>query len=141
MNIMKKYFGIISLLLTGVISLYGMGNHSNKSDSVIIEINKSKIYWSTDIERAGTFSIIEACGYPALGLVEVTLYNIGNSTVRLINSNDQVVSSDYVPTDMPTVVYLNTFSTNGTYYLEIISSSWYAEGVVLNYIPLSVTQP
>lgn len=127
---MKKYFAIISLLLAGVISLYGMNNHSNESESVIVEINKSKIDWSTDIERSINFSVIEALAYPKLGLVEVTLHNIGDATVRLINANNQVVSSDYVQTDMLTTVYLDASSTNGTYYLEIVSPSWYAEGVV-----------
>ena len=111
---MKKYFAIISLLLAGVISLYGMNNHSNESESVIVEINKSKIDWSTDIERSIDFSVIEALAYPKLGLVEVTLHNIGDATVRLINANNQVVSSDYVQTDMLTTVYLDASSTNGT---------------------------
>ena len=126
---MKKYFAIISLLLAGVISLYGMNSHSNESESVIVEINKSKIDWSTDIERSIDFSVIEAVAYPKLGLVEVTLHNIGDATVRLINSNNQVVSSDYVQTDMLTTVYLDTFSTSGTFYLEVVSDVWYAEGV------------
>lgn len=126
---MKKYFAIISLLLAGVISLYGMNNHSKESESVIVEINKSKIDWSTDIERSIDFSVIEAVAYPKLGLVEVTLHNIGDATVRLINANNQVVSSDYVQTDMLTTVYLDTFSTSGTFYLEVVSDVWYAEGV------------
>ena len=97
--------------------------------TVIFDINKSKIDWTTDIERSLDVSIIEACAYPSQGLVEVTLYNIGNASVRLINSNGQVVSSDYVQTDAPTVVYLDTFSTSGTFYLEVVSDTWYAEGV------------
>lgn len=126
---MKKYFAIISLLLAGVISLYGMNNYSNEPESILVEINKSKIDWSTDIERSIDFSVIEALAYPKLGFVEVTLYNIGDATVRLINSNNQIVSSDYVQTDTPVVVYLDTFSTTGTFYLEVISGTWYAEGV------------
>ena len=76
------------------------------------------------------FIIIEACAYPSQGIVEVTLYNIGSASVSLINSNGQVVSSEYVQTDTPTVVYLDTFFTSGTYYIEIVSDTWYAEGVV-----------
>lgn len=129
-NIMKKYLAIISLLLAGVISLYGMNNHSHESKSIIVEINKSKIDWSTDIERSVDFSVIEALAYPKLGWVEVTLHNIGDATVRLINSNNQVVSSDCVQTDILTTVYLDTFSTSGTFYLEIASDAWYAKGVV-----------
>lgn len=58
------------------------------------------------------------------------MHNIGDATVRLINSNNQVVSSDCVQTDILTTVYLDTFSTSGTFYLEIASDAWYAKGVV-----------
>ena len=126
---MKKYLAIISLLFAGMVSVYGMDNSSNDSEKVIMEIDRTKINWSTDIERSIDFITIEAYAYPSQGLVEVVLYNIGNASVRLINANGQVVSSDYVQTDAPTVVYLDTFSTNGTFYLEIVSDTWYAEGV------------
>lgn len=126
---MKKYFAIISLLFAGLASVYGMDNSSNDSEKVIMEIDKTKINWSTDIERSIDFITIEAYAYPSQGLVEVTLYNIGNASVRLINSNGQVVSSDCVQTDAPIVVYLDTYSTSGTFYLEVVSDTWYAEGV------------
>lgn len=126
---MKKYLAIISLLFAGMVSIYGMDNSSNDSEKVIMKIDKTKINWSTDIERSIDFTTIEAYAYPSQGLIEVVLQNIGNASVRLINSNRQVVSSDYVQTDVLTVVYLDTFSTNGTFYLEIVSDTWYAEGV------------
>ena len=128
-NIMKKYLAIISLLFAGMVSVYGMDNSSNDSEKVIMEIDKTKINWSTDIERSIDFITIEASAYPSQGLVEVVLYNIGNASVRLINANGQVVSSDYVQTDTSITIYLDTLSTSGTYYLEIISDTWYAEGV------------
>lgn len=128
-NIMKKYFAIISLLFAGMVSVYGMDNSSNDSEKVIMEIDRTKINWSTDIERSIDFITIEAYAYPSQGLVEVALYNIGNASVRLINANGQVVSSDYVQTDTPITIYLDTLSTSGTYCLEIISDTWYAEGV------------
>lgn len=128
-NIMKKYFAIISLLFAGMVSVYGMDNSSNDSEKVIMEIDKTKINWSTDIERSIDFITIEAYAYPSQGLVEVVLYNIGNASVRLINANGQVVSSDYVQTDTPITIYLDTLSTNGIFYLEVVSNSWYAEGM------------
>mgnify|MGYP003289068398 FL=1 len=126
---MKKYFAIFALVFASVISAYAMGTRTLDLGSVIIDINKSKIDWTTDIERSLDVPIIEACAYPSQGLVEVTLYNIGSASVRLINSNGQVVSSDCVQTDAPIVVYLDTYSTSGTFYLEVVSDTWYAEGV------------
>ena len=126
---MKKYFAIFALVFASVISAYGMINLD--SDSVFFKINTQKIQVGTgqNMERSMDYITVEACAYPSQGFVEVTLYNIGNASVSLINSNGQVVSSDYVLTDAPTVVYLDTFSTSGTFYLEVVSDTWYAEGV------------
>ena len=128
---MKKYFAIFTLAVASVISVYGMGKLDSDSKAVILDMNKHTMIPTIGTGRSlDTYVVIEACAYPSQGLVEVTLYNIGNASVSLINSNGQVVSSDYVQTDAPTVVYLDTFFTSGTYYIEIVSDTWYAEGVV-----------
>ena len=126
---MKKYFAIFALVFASVISAYGMIKLD--SDSVFFKINTQKIQVGTgpNMERSMDYITVEACAYPGQGLVEVTLYNIGNASVRLINSNGQVVSSDCVQTDAPIVVYLDTYSTSGTFYLKVVSDTWYAEGV------------
>lgn len=126
---MKKYLAIFALVMASVISVYGMGKIDSESRPIIIDMVTDQIKPGHNIERTMDFTIIEACAYPSQGLVEVTLYNIGNASVRLVNSNGQVIGSDYVQTDTPITIYLDTLSTNGTYYLEIISDTWYAEGV------------
>ena len=126
---MKKYFAIFALVFASVISVYGMEKFNSESRPIIIDMVTNQIKPGHNIERTMDFIIIEACAYPSQGLVEVTLYNIGNVSVRLINSNGQVVSSDCVQTDAPIVVYLDTYSTSGTFYLEVVSDTWYAEGV------------
>lgn len=126
---MKKYFAIFALVFASVISVYGMEKFNSESRPIIIDMVTDQIKPGHNIERTMDFIIIEACAYPSQGLVEVTLYNIGNASVRLINSNGQVVSSDCVQTDAPIVVYLDTYSTSGTFYLEVVSDTWYAEGV------------
>lgn len=130
LNIMKKYFAIFALLFASIISVYGMEKFHSDSDSIDINLVSNQINPGQTVERTMDFIIIEACAYPSQGIVEVTLYNIGSASVSLINSNGQVVSSEYVQTDTPTVVYLDTFFTSGTYYIEIVSDTWYAEGVV-----------
>lgn len=127
--IMKKYFAIIALVFASVISVYGMGQLDSDSEAVLFEMNKHIMSPTVGTGRSLDYSVIEACAYPSQELVEVTLYNIGNASVRLINANGQVVSYDYVQTDTPMVVYLDTFSTSGTFYIEVVSDTWYAEGV------------
>lgn len=129
---MKKYFAIFALVFASVISAYGMIDVDSDSDSVYVKINSQRIQLGSgpNMERSIDFITIEACAFPSQGIVEVSLYNIGSASVSLINSNGQVVSSEYVQTDTPTVVYLDTFFTSGTYYIEIVSDTWYAEGVV-----------
>ena len=134
---MKKYFAIFALVMASVISVYGMDKLDSDSEAVIFDMNKHIMTPTIGTGRSlDAYVVIEACAYPSQGLVEVTLYNIGSASVSLINSNGQVVSSDYVQTDAPIVVYLDTYSTSGTFYLEVVSDTWYAEGVAtfLDYI-------
>lgn len=126
---MKKYLAIFALVMASVISVYGMEKFNSESRPIIIDMVTDQIKPGHNIERTMDFIIIEACAYPSQGLVEVSLYNIGNASVSLINSKGQVVSSDFVQTDAPIVVYLDTFSASGTFYLEVVSDTWYAEGV------------
>lgn len=130
---MKKYFVIVSLLLVGVVSLYSVNEIDEKEEpkKVIIEIIKDNVEGDNDVERSIEFPVIEAYAYPKFGIVAVTLHDIGDAAVRLVDSNNNVVSSDFVDTSMPIVVYLDAHSTMGTYYIEVDSERYYAEGVVI----------
>lgn len=128
---MKKVFAIFTLLLAGIVSAYGATNSSNESDKEYVELKKGKNSETTNHERSIECSIIEAYSYPESGMVEVTLYNIGVATICLIDSNNQTVCSETVGTDIVTTVYLTAPTVNGTYNIEITSSNWYAEGVVV----------
>lgn len=130
---MKKYFVIVSLLLVGVVSLYGVNEDEEKEEpkKVILEIDKNHVDGDNDVERSIEFPVIEAYAYPKFGIVAVTLHDIGDATVRLIDSNNQIVCSDYTQTDTPVVIYLDAHSTTGTYYIEVVAEKYYAEGVVI----------
>lgn len=128
---MKKYFAIISLLLASVVSINAMGDDPKDTETKLIDLKKDNIDANSRFDRSIDFSVIEACAYTELGVVAVTLHNIGDATVRLIDSNNQIVCSDYTQTDTPVVIYLDAHSTTGTYYIEVISPSWYAEGEVV----------
>ena len=127
---MKYYFITIVLMLASTVSLSGMNNLCGDSDKKIVDIDKTKVNDPSEIERSIDFSTIEAYVYPGQGLVEVLLCNIGDATVRLVNSNYQVVWSDYVETDTPALLFIDTYSNSGTFYLVISSPLWYAEGVI-----------
>lgn len=130
---MKKYFVIVSLLLVGVVSLYGVNEDEEKEEpkKVILEIDKNHVDGDNDVERSIEFPVIEAYAYPKFGIVAVTLHDIGDATVSLVDSNKNVVSSDFVDTSMPIIVYLDAHSTTGTYYIEVVAEKYYAEGVVI----------
>lgn len=61
--------------------------------------------------------------------MEVTLYNIGEAEVYIVNSQNQVISCTTVQTDAPTTVNMNINGSQGTYYIVVMSEKWYAEGM------------
>ena len=127
---MKKVITIFTLLLAGVVSVYGTTNSSNESNKNPVELKREEGGVTSDRERSVEYSVIEAYLYPGSGIVEVTLYNIGGATVSLIDSNNQIVCLETVETEVATTLYLTAPTVNGTYNIVIASSNWYAEGVV-----------
>lgn len=127
---MKNYFITIVLMLASTILLSGMNNESNDTEKTVVEIDKTKVGNPSEIERSMNLSTIEAYVYPRQGLVEVLLCNIGDATVRLVNSNYQVVWSNYVETDTQSLLFIDIYSNSGTFYLVISSLLWYAESVI-----------
>ena len=128
---MKNFIAFISLLLAGVVSVYGTTNSSNESNKNPVELKTINLPESSDRERSVEYSVIEAYLYPGSGIVEVTLFNIGGATVSLIDSNNQIVCLETVETEVATTLYLTAPTVNGTYNIVIASSIWHAEGVVV----------
>ncbi len=127
---MKKFLAMFTMIMVGVVSVFGMEDFSGDEEKVVINIDKEKKNWETEKGRSLDNATIEACAYPNMGEVAVALHNIGVASVRLLNANNQVVCAEIVQTDVPTVIYLDASSSGGTFYLEIESDTWYAKGVV-----------
>lgn len=129
---MKKYLTLMALLFVcPTISLLGKSHSFCYEEKIMVEINKTKIDWTTDIERSLNYSTIEVYMSPQLSQLEIHLFNIGNASLYLLNSNYQIVNSDYVETNLPVIVHLDTFTNHGTFYIVITSPSWYAEGTII----------
>lgn len=127
---MKKFLAMFTMIMVGVVSVFGMEGFSGDEEKVVINIDKEKKNWETKKGRSLDNATIEACAYLNMGEVAVSLHNIGVASVRLLNANNQVVCAEIVQTDVPTVIYLDASSSGGTFYLEIESDTWYAKGVV-----------
>ena len=97
---------------------------SNETNMIDLDIRNVK----NDYDRSLCFPIIEAVCYSTTKQVEVTLYDIGDAEVYIVNSQNQVVSSATVQTDVLTIVNLNINGGQGTYYIVVMSDKWYAEG-------------
>lgn len=123
---MKKIITFLMLLsITFINRVAADGTDSSDESSIInLEINKTK----SDYERSINSPIIEAVWLSNIKQVEVTLYNIGNAEVYIVNSQNQIISNTTVQTEIPTTVNLNVIGGQGTYYIVIISEDWYAEG-------------
>ena len=123
---MKKIITFMMLLsITLINRVAADGTDSSDESSIInLEINKTK----SDYERSINSPIIEAVWLSNIKQVEVTLYNIGNAEVYIVNSQNQVISSTTVQTDTPTTIHMNVTGGQGTYYIVVMSEKWYAEG-------------
>ena len=124
---MRKMIATMMLLFAINISNVAADEQEKSSKPTRIEMDKSK-FFGDEIERSASFPIIEATLHCSIKAIEVTLYNIGEAEVYIVNSQNQVISSTTVQTDTPTIIDMNVVGTQGTYYIVVMSDKWYAEG-------------
>lgn len=115
------------LLLAVNIDYVAAKEGKDSSEPTRIEIEK-KDFTNSEVERSIDNSIIEAVLYATDKQVEVTLYNIGEADVYVVNSRNQVISNANAHTDSPTIVNLNVLSGQVVCYIIVMSEKWYAEG-------------
>lgn len=124
---MKKMIATMMLLFAINISNVAADEQENSSKPTRIEMDKSNLF-GDEIERSASFPIIEAALHSSIKAIEVTLYNIGEAEVYIVNSQNQVISSTTVQTDAPTSISMIVNGGQGTYYIVVMSEKWYAEG-------------
>ena len=100
---------------------------TDSSDSEVLEIDAKNLN-KNEVERSLDCPIIEAVLHSSMQQVEVTLYNIGDAEVYIVNSQNQIICNRTVQTEILTTVNLNVTGGQGTYYIVIMSDDWYAEG-------------
>ena len=124
---MKKIYFTIVMLALSICSVSGMPNRLSDDAKSRIETVIKIVTGGLDVDRSISFYTIEAFVFPATGIVEVNLSDIGMAEVYVVDSNNQIVDYDSVNTDIPSSVYLST-NGSGNYYVVIVSATHYAEG-------------
>ena len=124
---MKKMIATMMLLLSINISNVAAYEEKDSSEPTRIEMDKTNLF-GDEIERSISLPIIEASLYPCIKTIEVILYNIGEAELYIVNSQNQVINSTTVQTDIPTTIDMNVTEGQGTFYIVVISEKWYAEG-------------
>lgn len=115
------------MLALSICSVSGMSNRFSDDAKSRIETEIKISTGGLDVDRSISFYTIEAFLFPATGIVEVNLSDIGMAEVYVVDSNNQIVDYDSVNTDIPSSVYLST-NGSGNYYVVIVSATHYAEG-------------
>ena len=124
---MRKMIATMMLLFAINISNVAADEKKDSSEHSRIDMDIRNPF-SDEFERNISLPIIEATLHTSIKTIEVTLYNIGEAEVYIVNSQNQVISSTTVPTDAPTTVSMNVNGSQGTYYIVVMSEKWYAKG-------------
>lgn len=125
---MKKVIITIMLFLLSNFSSIAAKNENNPSTPERIEMEIIKLN-DGEPERSFNLPIIDAVFYSSTKEIEVTLFNIGEARVHIVNSQNQIIKSTNVYTDTPVTINQCVTEWVGTYNIIIISENWYAEGM------------
>lgn len=124
---MKKLFCLlITLILFAQTTAYS--KTIEDGDKTKIDLDKGEGNKENKKERSIDFSYVDAFLYASQNKVEVELFDVGEASITILNSLGQVVASDIVLTNIPTVSTLELPAGNGMYYIIIDSTEVYAQG-------------
>ncbi len=125
-----KTFILSAMLCLATLCAFGQNNGDSETPvPIIMQQHKTKTQSTTDTqERSLHYWELDAYVYPTSGIVEVSLYYIGDATISLVNANGEVIDTAEVETSIPATVTLQTDGSSNTYYIVVFSRSIYAEG-------------
>lgn len=129
-----KTFILSAMLCLATFSAFGQNSGESEPPVSIIMMGHTNTNQSNpdNQERSLHYWELDACVYPTSGIVEVSLYNIGDVTISLVNANGEVVDTADVETSIPSTVTLQTDGSSNIYYIVVISPTIYAEGSFVN---------
>lgn len=124
---MRKMIATMMLLFAINTSNVAADEKKDSSEHSRIDMDISNLF-GDEFERSISLPIIKTTLHASIKAIEVTLYNIGEAEVHIVNSQNQVISSTTIQTDTPTIINMNVLGIQGTYYIVVMSEKWYAEG-------------
>ena len=125
-----KTFILSAMLCLATLCAFGQNNGDSETPvPIIMQQHKTKTQSTTDTqERSLHYWELDAYVYPTSGIVEVSLYNIGDATISLVNANGEVVDTAEVDTSIPSTVTVQVDGSSNIYYIVVTSPKIYAEG-------------
>lgn len=117
---MKRLVGVLFALFATCLYAYCDGGSKE------IEINEIK----HEIEdRAESNNSLHILYYTEQSQLEVSLSNIGEVTIYVLDSHNRIVTSTVVDTDTPVTEYIDIPHNRGQYCIIIESKSYYGYGI------------
>ena len=127
-----KTFILSAVLCLATFNAFGQSSGDSSTPVPVgMTVHEQEIILSSGTqERSLYYRELNAYVYPISGVVEVSLYNIGDAIVSLVNAYGEVIDSAEVDTSIPSTVTLQIDGSSKTYYIVVSSSRIYAEGYI-----------
>lgn len=122
---MKK---LIYLLIPFIFLANTFAFGSTEDEKTKIDLDKEIGNKENEKERSLELPYVTAYLIAGQNEVEVELFSVGEAYIAILNSFGQVVASDIVLTNIPTITTLEVPAGKGMYYIIIDSSEIYAQG-------------
>ena len=122
---MKK---LIYLLIPFIFLANTFAFGSTEDEKTKIDLDKEIGNKENEKERSLELPYVTAYLIAGQNEVEVELFSVGEAYIAILNSFGQVVASDIVLTNIPTLTTLEVPAGKGMYYIIIDSSEIYAQG-------------
>ena len=127
---MKRYFILIMLLVVSITTVSAHQSLLSEKRKVMTDVRHLHGNANTTVDRSLESYIIDVWVDLTENTVSLDLYNIGYSTIYIVDTKGMVVNETSTNTDLPISIDLSTALCNGDFYVIVYSECIYAEGFV-----------
>ncbi len=127
-KVMKKLFTCILMLIACIHC--SSAQTPSTVDKQGIDLDEDYVKTGDYYERSMLMPMVEAYYYPSTGDIELELQYIGEANVYIVDADGNIIDATTTDTDVPTTVFLNSYSCEDYFYVVVYSEVVYAHGVV-----------
>lgn len=128
----KRYFTLVFLFLASITIISAKQLNSSEQRKVATNVQRNNGQANVNTDRSLDVYTVDVWVDTDMEVVTLSLYNIGDAHIYIVDTNGHVINETYTSTDSIAYIDMSISQCDGDFYVIVYSEYIYAEGFVDN---------